>query len=133
MNEKGLPTRALKKAFLSAMEKTYGNITASASAAGISRTIVYIWMRKDPKFKEKIESSIYEDALLDAVDHKLNKLAINEENPQVLMFIAKTKGRKRGYIERSELTGADGKDLVPARILTKEEAKEYLSKLENDF
>lgn len=128
----GLSTRALKNAFFSAMDKTFGNITASAKAAGISRTVVYKWKDKDPKFKERLESSSYEDALLDAVDAKLNKLAINEENPQVLMFIAKTKGRKRGYIERSELSGPDGKDLIPARILTKEEAKEYLTKLEND-
>jgi propanediol dehydratase small subunit len=132
MNEMGLSTRALKNAFFSAMDKTFGNITASAKAAGISRTVVYKWKDKDPKFKERLESSSYEDALLDAVDAKLNKLAINEENPQVLMFIAKTKGRKRGYIERSELSGPDGKDLIPARILTKEEAKEYLTKLEND-
>ena len=94
---------------------------------------MYIWMKKDPKFKARVDSEGYEEALLDAVDSRLNKLAVMEENPQVLMFIAKTKGRKRGYVERSELTGADGKDLVPARILTKEEAKEYLSKLENEF
>lgn len=33
---------------------------------------------------------------------------------------------------RMELTGKDGKDLMPARTLTKEEAAQYLSKLEKD-
>lgn len=114
MNEKGLPTRVLKKAFLEAMDKTFGNITASAKTTGISRTIVYTWMKKDPKFKEKVESEDYGEALLDAVDSKLNKLAVIEENPQVLMFIAKTKGRRRGYIERSEVSGPDGSPISHA-------------------
>ncbi len=33
--------------------------------------------------------------------------------------------------DKNELTGKDGKDLIPARTLTKEEAQEFLSKLEN--
>ena len=32
-----------------------------------------------------------------------------------------------------ELTGANGNDLIPARVLTKEEAKEFLSELENSY
>lgn len=34
--------------------------------------------------------------------------------------------------QSTELTGKDGKDLVPARILTKEEAAEYLKELEDE-
>lgn len=34
--------------------------------------------------------------------------------------------------QSTELTGKDGKDLVPARILTKEEAAEYLKGLEDE-
>lgn len=33
---------------------------------------------------------------------------------------------------KTELTGKDGKDLIPARTLTKEEATEFLSKLNHD-
>jgi len=32
-----------------------------------------------------------------------------------------------------ELTGKDGKDLIPARVLTKKEAKEFLNKLEGEY
>ncbi len=35
--------------------------------------------------------------------------------------------------QRVELTGKDGADLVPARVLTKAEAKELLGNLENEF
>ncbi|MDR1348328.1 MAG: hypothetical protein LBJ63_07905 [Prevotellaceae bacterium] len=33
----------------------------------------------------------------------------------------------------SEVTGKDGKDLIPARVLTKAEAKEFIQKLEDEF
>lgn len=34
--------------------------------------------------------------------------------------------------QTNEVTGKDGKDLIPARVLTKEEAAEYLKELEDD-
>lgn len=113
MKQKGLSTRALKAAFLSAMEKTFGNITVSAQSVGISRTIVYKWKEKDLKFAAKVESEDYGEMYLDALESKLNKLAFKDENPTVMIFLAKTKGKSRGYIERNELTGKDGKDLIP--------------------
>jgi transposase-like protein len=35
--------------------------------------------------------------------------------------------------QNSELTGKDGKDLIPARVLSKKEAKELLDNLENEY
>jgi hypothetical protein len=35
-------------------------------------------------------------------------------------------------IQNVELTGADGKDFLPARTLTKEEAREYIQKIEDE-
>ena len=35
--------------------------------------------------------------------------------------------------QRMEITGKDGKDIVPARILTKKEAKELLDELEKNY
>jgi hypothetical protein len=40
--------------------------------------------------------------------------------------------KNMGWYDRQELTGKEGKDLIPARVLTKEEAKEFLNTLEND-
>ncbi|MDR1459218.1 MAG: DUF5681 domain-containing protein [Bacteroidales bacterium] len=36
-------------------------------------------------------------------------------------------------VQKVELTGADGSDLIPARTLTKEEAKEFLQELKNEY
>lgn len=47
-------------------------------------------------------------------------------------FNASIIGKDLGLIDKQELTGKDGKDLIPARTLTKEEAREFLSKLENE-
>jgi poly(A) polymerase Pap1 len=42
--------------------------------------------------------------------------------------------RDLGLSDKTELTGKDGKPLIPpARILTKEEAKDFLNKLENEY
>lgn len=47
---------------------------------------------------------------LDYAESALLKL-IKEGNATALIFFLKTKGKHRGYIERSELTGKDGTDL----------------------
>lgn len=93
-------TKALKKAFLETMIKTFGNVTASCKAVGISRQTPYDWADNDPEFSKLFKDGIFEEMLLDAVDAKLAKLAVQDENPTVLIFLAKTKGKKRGYIER---------------------------------
>jgi hypothetical protein len=36
-------------------------------------------------------------------------------------------------VQKVELTGRDGADLIPARILTKEEAKDFLQDLKNEY
>lgn len=44
--------------------------------------------------------------------------------------------RERQYgkpTQRMEVTGKDGADLIPARTLTKEEAKELFANLQNDY
>lgn len=114
MLTKGVPKSEQKKAFLQAMEKTFGNVSASCRAAGIlSRQTPYNWAKRDPKFKKQFESSAYAEAYKDAVEAKLAKLGLQDENPTVLIFLAKTKLKDRGYVERAEVTGAGGTDLIP--------------------
>lgn len=99
--KKASATEASKKAFIDAMKKTFGNISASARAVGVDRTTPYFWAETDPEFKEQFNSNIYEESYLDAIEGKLAKLAM-DENPTVLIFLAKTKGKKRGYVEKTE-------------------------------
>jgi len=102
MNHKSKSNDELKNRFIDAMGKTFGNISQSCRIVKISRPMPYIWCKEDPKFKERFESEDFQETFLDAIDAKLAKLAINDENPTVLIFLAKTKGKKRGYVEKSE-------------------------------
>jgi len=98
-----LKKEANKKAFLEAMKKTFGNVTQSCNIVGINRTLPYQWEKVDEKFKEQFRSNDWGEMFLDMIEEKLAKLA-DEKNPTVLIFLAKTKGKKRGYVERQEIT-----------------------------
>lgn len=119
-------TAATKKAFLEAMYKTFGNITASCRAVGISRGSPYVWAKQDPEFKAMMESREFEEAYLDAIEGKLAKLGLQDENPTVLIFLAKTKAKRRGYVESTE-TKHSG---IPAPVTIIVSSKENAEKLE---
>lgn len=96
---------------MEAMKKSFGNVSASARAVGISRATPYVWAKADKKFADELQSNEYAEAYKDAIEQKLAKLALTDENPTVLIFLAKTKAKDRGYVERTELTGKDGETL----------------------
>lgn len=92
-----------KEAFVEAMGRSFGNISSSCKAAGISRSQYYLWRDEDPDFMEKVNSTDYSESFKDAIESKLSKLAIADENPTILIFLAKTKCKDRGYVERQEI------------------------------
>ena len=71
------------------------------------------------------------ESMVDVAESKLFENIKDNDNTAIIYYL-KTKGKHRGYIERSEFTGVGGSPLIPARTLTKEEAKEFLNKLENE-
>ena len=66
---------------------------------GITRSCYYKWLDMDPKFKEKCEE--VNEEVIDIVESKLLS-AINNEDLTAIIFYLKTKGKKRGYVERVE-------------------------------
>jgi len=97
-----------KKALLSAMEKTLCNVTAACKKADTSRDTFYRYYREDEAFKKAIDD--LQDVTFDFVEGKLLK-QINDENTAATIFYAKTKMKHRGYVERTEITGAGGDGL----------------------
>jgi len=75
-NKKGIDQAASKAAFIEAMYKTFGNVSASCRAVGVSRNAVYTWAKADPEFKAQMESKDYEEAYMDAIEGKLAKLGL---------------------------------------------------------
>lgn len=123
-----MPTKAnayKKNVFVEKMKKTLGNITASSEAAGINRCTYYEWYEKDADFRAAIDSIA--ESCIDFAESSLMQ-QIKDGNPTSTIFYLKTKGKKRGYIETQELTGKDGKDLIPAQM-TDDEIKKELERI----
>lgn len=103
-----------KKAFLDAYAKTFGNKTQSCKAVDISRQTLYNWLQNDPEFKAQIENIEPDELLLDFVESKMVQ-KINDGDTAVLIFVAKTKGKKRGYVERQEIEQTN--NLPPIQLI----------------
>jgi hypothetical protein len=94
-----------KKQMLNALERSLGIVTSACKAVGISRQTHYNWMKDDGEYKSSVES--IEDMAIDFAESQLHQQIQNGEVSSTIFFL-KTKGKKRGYVERQEVTGADG-------------------------
>ena len=101
-------TRIQKKNMLSALEASLGVVQAACVLVGIDRKTHYRWLAKDPKYKAAVEEMT--DIALDFAESKL-LLQIKSNNTAATIFYLKTKGKTRGYIERVEHSGPDGKPI----------------------
>ena len=89
-----------KRAMLEALEKSLGVVTTAAKTVGIDRTTHYKWLDSDAEYKAAVES--ISDIALDFAESKLHK-SIENGSDTATIFYLKTKGKRRGYIERAEL------------------------------
>lgn len=99
-----------KEKFLDAFAAKLGNVKEACEAAGIARKTFYNWKNNDEEFAEEIES--IEEGLIDLAETKLLE-NIQKGKTNEILFYLRTKGKKRDYVERQEITGADG---MPAKI-----------------
>jgi len=98
-------TEQHKKAILEALEKSLGVVTTACKKVGVGRTTYYGWLNDDKDFADKVND--IQNIALDFVESKLFE-NIKEGKTSEMIFYLKTKGKKRGYVERQEITGADG-------------------------
>lgn len=103
-----------KEKFLENFKLSLGNISISCEASGISRQTYYNWIKQDTTFANECKD--IEERNLDLAEMKLLN-AIREGKTAELLFYLKTKGKKRGYVERQEITGAEGQQLFEVRII----------------
>lgn len=106
-------TEHLKKAVLEALEKSLGIVTTACKSAGIGRTIYYEWLKTDEDFRKKVTE--LENVALDFAESQLHQ-QISGGNSSATIFFLKTKGKKRGYIERSELDLTSGNEPIQINI-----------------
>ena len=93
-------TEQHKKAVIKALEKSLGIVSQACKLAGIGRTQYYNWLKEDPDFAKEV--SDIDNITLDFAESQLHK-QINAGNTTATIFFLKTKGKKRGYIEKNEI------------------------------
>lgn len=107
MNKVDIPT--YKKAMLENLEKSHGVVTVAARNTGIHRDTHYNWMQTDEEYATKAKAM--KEVAIDFAESMLYKL-ISEGNVAATIFYLKTQGKNRGYVERQEVTGADGAPII---------------------
>lgn len=90
---------SIKANLIEALKQSLGIVTTACKAANISRETYYKWMREDDEFRQQVND--IEHIALDFAESQLHK-QMKDGSTSATIFYLKTKGRKRGYIERQE-------------------------------
>jgi len=96
-----------------AIVKAFGNLSAASISLGVERPTLYKWIEQDGLEQAVIEGR---NSRLDFVEGKLDQ-KIDGGDITAIIFFLKTQGKSRGYVERQEITGADGKKFFEVTIL----------------
>ena len=91
-----------KEAFIIAYKENFGNITISCEAAGVGRNQYKSWLANDPEFAQRLAEIEPEEIMLDFGEQKLME-RISRGDTLATMFLLKTRGKRRGYVERQEV------------------------------
>ena len=92
-------TSIRKNALLQALRDSLGVVTTACDAVGINRDTHYTWMNEDPDYARSVREM--DDIALDSAESALHK-RMKEGSDAAIIFYLKTKGKKRGFIERTE-------------------------------
>jgi hypothetical protein len=138
----------IKKKVLEALEMCNGIVTAACLSCDMPRSTFYLWLKNDPEFKEAVED--IQEIAIDFVESKLfekiNGVVVKGkgeykegEDPPVyeippsdtaIIFYLKTKAKKRGYIERTEVSGPNG-NAIPIETKNIVEFRDYAETRDN--
>ena len=88
-----------KDNFLKALKNNLGNISQACKSSKISRQTYYRWVDDDVEFEEQCKN--VEESLLDLAENRLLE-KIDKYDTTSIIFFLKTKGKKRGYVEKQE-------------------------------
>jgi hypothetical protein len=97
-----------KEKLIKALIKHLGIVSKACEEVGISRNQFYIYCRTDAAFKEEVDD--INEITLDFVEDKLFQ-NIKQGDRASIMFYIKYKGRKRGYVDSSDVNISGGLDI----------------------
>lgn len=102
-----------KERFEEAIKLSFGVKASVAAAVGCSRQTVDNAFERWPDLREQFD--VQKSALVSLATNSLVQEVINsksEGHTRAYMFVLKTFGKDEGFVERSEVTGADGAALL---------------------
>lgn len=94
-----------QKLVLEALENELGVVTRACENSKTNRQVFYKWKNSITEFAERVEE--IQEVALDFVEEKAFE-RIHEKSDAMIIFYLKTKGKKRGYVERTELEHKGG-------------------------
>lgn len=103
-----------KKAMIDALVKALGIVTLACKEVGIARQTHYAWYNEDEDYKAAVDDVL--DVALDFAESMLHK-QIQDKDTTATIFYLKTKGKKRGYIEKVEFDGTLNIPQLPPVII----------------
>lgn len=147
----GAPSKKIDIDTFRKIANACGGVLADIAAnIGVERNTIYNWCKEDEEFAKALEDS--RERFLDLAESNLRKLVagvpaietdengnkkfagwVEKPSETAIIFTLKTRGKKRGYVERSEVTGADGEPIIRPRALSPKEVKEYIEHLEKEY
>lgn len=101
-------TEITKDQLLKQLEQNMGNVTLACHFGKCGRSTFYRYYNEDEVFAKQVDDIT--EIAIDICESELWK-QIKDGNVPCILFYLKTKGKKRGYVERQELTGSDGKPI----------------------
>lgn len=106
-----------KAFFLRVVRQRMGAIHISLEDCGISDFAYETWCKNDEHFRREVLRC--REMRLDFAEAQLLK-NIQAGKEASLIFFLKTQGKRRGYVERTEITGADGGPLEVSAAIKEE-------------
>ena len=102
-----------KEAMLLALENSLGVVTVACKQSGTPRSTYYKWLKEDEQFAKDVKE--IENIALDFAESQLHT-QMKDGNTSATIFYLKTKGKRRGYIERSELDLTSGDEPIKINV-----------------
>ena len=99
---------------IEALVRSLGVVTMACREVGIARKTHYEWYNEDKEYKVAVDDVL--DVALDFAENMLHKQIENKDTTATIFFL-KTKGKKRGYIERQEIDATINLPSLPNIII----------------
>jgi len=109
-----------KESILKALESSLGVVTVACKSVDVPRSTFYKWLKEDEEFAKQVRD--IENIALDFAESQLHS-QIKDGSTSATIFYLKTKGKRRGYIERQEMDISS--DNEPIKINVNIDGVEY--------